>query len=116
MVTWVKISCCSNSLKNGSGSIEVSGGNTPGATRPSASQIAAIVSRQSSKIKSRNDLQNLFDEKKIASDSIKRPENWGGYIVKPKKYEFWQGRESRLHDRILFELDGDNWIISRLAP
>lgn len=84
-------------------------------SRPLLSQVAAVVSKQSSKIKSRADLQKLFDEK-VKTDAIQRPQNWGGYIVRPIKYEFWQGRESRLHDRILFEMANDNWIISRLAP
>ena len=87
-------------------------------SRPVLSQIAALVSNQSNKIKSREMLQNLFDleKEKWKDKKIKRPENWGGYLVKPFKYEFWQGRESRLHDRILFEKKGDSWIISRLAP
>jgi len=87
-------------------------------SRPVLSQIAAIVSNQSSKIDSRETLQNLFEsEKEKSSNSIiKRPENWGGFLVRPVKFEFWQGRESRLHDRILFEKDNENWIISRLAP
>ena len=87
-------------------------------SRPVLSQIAAIVSNQSSKIKSREILQNSFvsEKEKLGDDKIKRPENWGGFLVKPVKFEFWQGRESRLHDRILFEKSEENWIISRLAP
>jgi len=87
-------------------------------SRPVLSQIAAIISNQSSKIPSRDSLQNLFEEVKKESTGkiIKRPENWGGYLVTPVKIEFWQGRESRLHDRILFEKSGEEWIISRLAP
>lgn len=87
-------------------------------SRPNLSQIAAIVSPQSSKVDSREFLQNLFEteKKKTANKEIKRPENWGGYLVKPTKLEFWQGRENRLHDRILFEKRDSNWVISRLAP
>jgi len=87
-------------------------------SRPVLSQIAAVVSNQSSKIESRELLKNLFEteKEKSANTKIKRPENWGGFIVKPVKFEFWQGRESRLHDRILFEKENNNWIISRLAP
>jgi pyridoxamine 5'-phosphate oxidase len=46
----------------------------------------------------------------------KRPAYWGGYVVKPVKMEFWQGRSSRLHDRILYTKEGENWLIDRLAP
>jgi pyridoxamine 5'-phosphate oxidase len=87
-------------------------------SRPVMSQVAAIVSNQSSKIRSREILENSFvsEKGKIENEKIKRPDNWGGFIVKPLKFEFWQGRESRLHDRILFEKAEENWIISRLAP
>ncbi len=87
-------------------------------SRPVSSQIAAIVSNQSSKIQTREILQNSFDseKEKIGDKKIERPASWGGFIVKPLRFEFWQGRESRLHDRILFEKAEGNWIISRLAP
>ena len=87
-------------------------------SRPVLSQIAAVVSNQSSKIPSREFLQTRFEtlKGKNAGEVIKRPENWGGFLVTPVKFEFWQGRESRLHDRILYEKDNDNWTISRLAP
>ena len=87
-------------------------------SRPVLSQIAAIVSTQSSKIDSREYLDSQFKtlKEKYNSENIKRPENWGGYLVKPVKFEFWQGRESRLHDRILYEKENGNWLISRLAP
>lgn len=86
--------------------------------RPVLSQIAASVSNQSEKIPSREFLQNLFDteKEKTAGGKIMRPKNWGGFLVKPVKFEFWQGRESRLHDRILYEKIENDWIISRLAP
>jgi pyridoxamine 5'-phosphate oxidase len=87
-------------------------------SRPVLSQIAAIVSNQSSKIPSREFLQIQFESIKEnnSGEVIKRPENWGGFLVKPVKFEFWQGRENRLHDRILFEKSGEEWVISRLAP
>ena len=87
-------------------------------SRPVLSQIAAVVSNQSSKIPSRDFLQNQFENLKneIAGENLKRPENWGGFVVKPVKFEFWQGRESRLHDRILYEKENGSWMISRLAP
>jgi pyridoxamine 5'-phosphate oxidase len=87
-------------------------------SRPVLSQIAAVVSNQSSKIPSRDFLQYQFENLKneIAGKNLKRPENWGGFVVKPVKFEFWQGRESRLHDRILYEKENESWMISRLAP
>ncbi len=87
-------------------------------SRPVFSQIAAVVSNQSSKIPSRESLQNDFDilKEKSANAVIKRPLNWGGFIVSPVKFEFWQGRESRLHDRILYEKLEADWTVSRLAP
>jgi pyridoxamine 5'-phosphate oxidase len=87
-------------------------------SRPVLSQIAAVVSNQSSKIPSREFLQNQFEtvKEKSTNETIKRPENWGGFLVIPVKFEFWQGRESRLHDRILYEKENDMWMISRLAP
>jgi pyridoxamine 5'-phosphate oxidase len=86
--------------------------------RPVLSQIAAVVSNQSSKIQSRDFLQNRFEtlKEENAGGIIKRPENWGGILIKPLKFEFWQGRESRLHDRILYENENGSWVISRLAP
>jgi pyridoxamine 5'-phosphate oxidase len=87
-------------------------------SRPVLSQIAAVVSKQSSKIPSREFLQNRFEtvKEETSGELIKRPENWGGFLVTPVKFEFWQGRESRLHDRILYEMENSNWLISRLAP
>ena len=48
--------------------------------------------------------------------TLKRPENWGGYIVEPVSFEFWQGRDNRLHDRIRYKLRSNTWDVSRLAP
>ena len=83
-------------------------------SRPLNSQVAASVSEQSNVIHSREKLDQLFEARK--HEPVSRPENWGGYFVKPVRFEFWQGRESRLHDRILFEKKGETWSISRLAP
>ena len=55
-------------------------------------------------------------ETKYITKEIKRPENWGGYLVKPKSVEFWQGRPNRLHDRILCTLVKNSWEIKRLSP
>lgn len=87
-------------------------------TRPRGSQIGAWASEQSKVVPSREYLENNFREieKKFDGKEVPLPENWGGYILKPTRFEFWQGRESRLHDRIVFELGGDGWQISRLAP
>jgi pyridoxamine 5'-phosphate oxidase len=87
-------------------------------SRPVLSQIAAVISNQSSKIPSREFLQNQFEnlKREIDSENLKRPDTWGGFVVKPVKFEFWQGRQSRLHDRILYEKETGNWMISRLAP
>jgi pyridoxamine 5'-phosphate oxidase len=87
-------------------------------TRPRGSQIGAWASEQSTKVPSRKYLEKKFGEmeKIFEGKEVQMPENWGGYIVKPTRFEFWQGRESRLHDRIVFELGGNGWQISRLAP
>lgn len=84
-------------------------------SRPANSRIAAAVSNQSEKISSREFLENNFETAKMI-ETTTRPEHWGGYLVKPVRFEYWQGRESRLHDRILYEKTGDLWAISRLAP
>jgi pyridoxamine 5'-phosphate oxidase len=84
-------------------------------SRPANSRIAAAISNQSEKIASRDLLEIHFETAKMTEPPI-RPEHWGGYVVKPARIEFWQGRESRLHDRILYEKTGDLWTISRLAP
>lgn len=87
-------------------------------SRPVNSQAAAIISDQSQKISSREELEIKFEKliKNVPPENFIRPENWGGFAVKPIKIEFWQGRENRLHDRILYEKTKRNWQISRLAP
>ena len=87
-------------------------------SRPKGSQIGALVSEQSKVIKSREILEKKMDimRKKYARKDIKRPANWGGYVVRPKSIEFWQGRPNRLHDRILCTLIKNSWDIKRLAP
>ena len=88
-------------------------------TRPWKSRIGAIISPQSKAIESRNTIKTAFvlEAAKHVSDSIPRPDYWGGYEITPARIEFWQGRENRLHDRILFSKTADNlWDISRLAP
>jgi pyridoxamine 5'-phosphate oxidase len=85
-------------------------------SRPVESQISAIVSPQSEKIPNRESLEQLRNDFISSGNSIKRPENWGGYILIPKYFEFWQGRLHRLHDRITYCSDQKkDWKISRLA-
>ena len=89
-------------------------------TRPKASRIGALASPQSQVVPNRVFLEENFKElleKYADTEGVPRPENWGGYIVKPTLIEFWQGRRSRLHDRICYikEENGD-WKIERLAP
>ena len=87
-------------------------------SRPKGSQIGALVSEQSKVIKSREILEKKMDmmKKKYVRKDIKRPANWGGYVVRPKSIEFWQGRPNRLHDRVLCTLIKNSWDIKRLAP
>lgn len=88
-------------------------------TRPRGSQLGAIVSNQSEPIANRNILDEKLKilEKKYKGREIKRPEFWGGYIVRPIEIEFWQGRPNRLHDRIRYKFQEDyNWKIERLCP
>ncbi|RZK81121.1 MAG: pyridoxamine 5'-phosphate oxidase [Pedobacter sp.] len=87
-------------------------------SRPIASQIGAVASPQSHVISDRSVLENKVAElnKTYADKEIPRPLSWGGYLVKPQHIEFWQGRRSRLHDRIVYELVDGSWRINRLAP
>lgn len=88
-------------------------------SRPVGSRIGAWASPQSTVISGREVIENnvVELEKKYANTPIPRPEHWGGYIVKPINIEFWQGRSSRLHDRILYTAQKDLlWKIERLAP
>ena len=88
-------------------------------SRPESSRIGAWASPQSRVIESRHWLDNKFNElvNEMEGTNIQRPPHWGGYIVKPVVIEFWQGRPSRLHDRIQYTLeDNGGWKIERLAP
>ncbi len=88
-------------------------------SRPKASQIGAIASPQSQVIESREWLDEHYKKikKKTKDQKIEKPEHWGGYILKPVIIEFWQGRPSRLHDRIQYTLEENGtWKIERLAP
>lgn len=89
-------------------------------SRPKGSQVGAWASPQSSVIGDRKELENKvkdIEEKYKVEDILPRPEHWGGYVVKPDLIEFWQGRPSRLHDRIQYRLQEDgSWKTERLAP
>lgn len=88
-------------------------------SRPESSRIGAWASPQSRVIEDRNWLDEKFNElvNKMEGTAIPRPPHWGGYIVKPVVIEFWQGRPSRLHDRIQYTLEENGeWKIERLAP
>ncbi len=86
-------------------------------SRPEGSKLGAWASPQSKVIKSRDILiENEEAFKKQFGENIKRPNHWGGYILKPNYIEFWQGRSNRLHDRICYTLENENWNIERLAP
>jgi pyridoxamine 5'-phosphate oxidase len=88
-------------------------------SRPRSSQLGAWASPQSQVIESREELEAR--EAELAQqfgdqDPLPRPPHWGGYILRPQRIEFWQGRPSRLHDRIVYEREGSAWHRSRLAP
>ena len=87
--------------------------------RPRDSQISAWVSDQSKKLKNKIILENQYKKtiKKFEKiDTVPKPTCWGGYIVLPNKIEFWQGKKSRLHDRICYKLINKNWKKFRLSP
>lgn len=86
-------------------------------SRPIGSKIGAWASPQSSVIESRKLLEdNVSKYESQFGENVPRPPHWGGYIVLANAIEFWQGRSSRLHDRIHYRLQNNNWIRERLAP
>lgn len=87
-------------------------------SRPTGSQIGAWASPQSEVIDNREILEHNYSElqKKFGNQEVPRPGFWGGYVLRPSMIEFWQGRSSRLHDRIEYRLENGNWKIVRLAP
>lgn len=88
-------------------------------SRPRASQIGAWASLQSSEMESDLDMKQRFEkyEKKFQDlEQIPYPEFWGGYVIQPSQFEFWQGRPSRMHDRIVYKKKEDSWTLKRLYP
>lgn len=86
--------------------------------RPRSSQLGAWVSEQSNVIENRSFLAERLAqlEQKFKDQPVPRPPHWGGYRVIPREIEFWQGRPSRLHDRIRYRIENEEWIIERLSP
>ena len=86
-------------------------------SRPAGSRAGAIASAQSSVIDGREELDRRYQELlQLPQEELRRPENWGGFRLIPDLMEFWQGRESRLHDRICYRLEGSTWKRVRLSP
>ena len=87
------------------------------ASRPLGARLSARASAQSSVVAGRKVLESAMQEQKEQfGDNPPRPSHWGGYRVIPARIEFWQGRENRLHDRLLYSRNGSGWKIDRLAP
>jgi len=86
-------------------------------SRPVGARLSARASAQSSVVDGRKVLETAMQKQKDQfGENPPRPAHWGGYRVIPSRIEFWQGRENRLHDRLLYSRNGDSWKIERLAP
>jgi len=87
-------------------------------SRPRESQIGAWASNQSSLVEGREELIHLFNkfEKKFEGKEIPKPPHWGGFQIEINSIEFWQGRAGRMHDRIVYSKESDDWKMCRLAP
>lgn len=88
------------------------------ASRPKASKLGAWASKQSERLSGRKELEDRMDEirERFDDDEVPCPPFWGGFRIVPIRFEFWQGRPSRLHDRICYELEAGGWNILRLYP
>ncbi len=87
-------------------------------SRPRSSKLGAWTSQQSHIIASRKILDEEYEKlsEKYPTENVPRPSYWGGYVLQPTNIEFWQGRPSRLHDRVLYTKENNDWKIERLAP
>ena len=88
------------------------------ATRPYGARLSAAVSHQSEVIGSREELEGAVAElaRRYPGGDVPRPERWGGFVLSPEVYEFWQHRDDRLHDRFRYRREQASWLIERLAP
>ena len=87
-------------------------------TRPRGSRLAALASRQSTVLPSREVLEQAYAELEGANpgDEVPRPPWWGGYVLRPETVEFWENRPNRLHDRLRYRREGGGWVLERLSP
>jgi pyridoxamine 5'-phosphate oxidase len=87
------------------------------ASRPRDSQVAAAISPQSRPVE-RDELDRRYEElaREVGDADVPRPAHWGGYLLRPDVIEFWQGRDSRMHDRFVYSRRPDGWAVQRLAP
>ncbi|HEY3236512.1 MAG TPA: pyridoxamine 5'-phosphate oxidase [Polyangiaceae bacterium] len=98
--------------------VESAQSNAYFSTRPRTSQLSAWASPQSREVSSREELDRAYREveQRFSGRDVERPPNWGGYGLKPERFEFWIGREHRLHDRYLYLRSGEQWTRTMLAP
>jgi pyridoxamine 5'-phosphate oxidase len=108
-----QIAVCGNAFK-----VERSESEEYFATRPRESQIGAWASKQSSTLRTRQELEERIQtlQTEFEGRDVQCPPFWGGFRVEPQSFEFWQGRPSRLHDRIFYQFADGRWHISRLSP
>jgi pyridoxamine 5'-phosphate oxidase len=87
-------------------------------SRPRGSQLGALTSRQSRVVATRAELERRLaeNEAKLGGQEVPVPANWGGYLLRPALFEFWQGRRDRLHDRLVYRAEGKGWRVERLEP
>ncbi|MGQ0696740.1 MAG: pyridoxamine 5'-phosphate oxidase [Panacagrimonas sp.] len=87
-------------------------------SRPRESRLGAMISRQSQIVATREELDERLavSEQRFRDEEIPCPENWGGYVIRPERVEFWQGRIGRLHDRLRYRRGDAGWVIERLEP